>query len=241
MKWSKKYIYPPVKTNNSSGVRTYSVNGVNLPSVTTILKMTESEEKKESLLKWREKVGDTVADKIMRESSQRGSRMHKHLEEYLVGQAKLDIIDEESFLMSKKIIDNSLDSKLSELWGAEVNIYYPDLFAGTIDACGIYDGKESVIDFKQSNKPKKREWIEDYFFQVAAYSLAHNEVYNSNITQGVILVCTPPTGNASDSLETKLQSIVFQEFKIDNNELFDYQVKFKKKAKSYMSMISNEI
>ena len=222
MKWSKKYIYPPVKTNNSSGVRTYSVNGVSLPSVTTILKMTESEEKKESLLKWREKVGDTVADKIMRESSQRGSRMHKHLEEYLVGQEKLDIIDEESFLMSKKIID-------------------PDLFAGTIDACGIYDGKESVIDFKQSNKPKKREWIEDYFFQVAAYSLAHNEVYNSNITQGVILVCTPPTGNASDSLETKLQNIVFQEFKIDNNELFDYQVKFKKKAKSYMSMISNEI
>ena len=107
MKWSKKYIYPPVKTNNSSGVRTYSVNGVNLPSVTTILKMTESEEKKESLLKWREKVGDTVADKIMRESSQRGSRMHKHLEEYLVGQAKLDIIDEESFLMSKKIIFKS--------------------------------------------------------------------------------------------------------------------------------------
>ena len=102
MKWSKKYIYPSVKTNNSSGVRTYSVNGVNLPSVTTILKMTESEEKKESLLRWREKVGDAVADKIMRESSQRGSRMHKHLEEYLVGQTKLDIIDDESFLMSKK-------------------------------------------------------------------------------------------------------------------------------------------
>tara|TARA_Y100000817_G_scaffold305759_1_gene290200 strand:+ start:1142 stop:1867 length:726 start_codon:yes stop_codon:yes gene_type:complete len=241
MKWSKKYIYPSVKTNNSSGVRTYSVNGVNLPSVTTILKMTESEEKKESLLKWREKIGDIEADRIIRESSKRGSKMHKYLEEYLIGQTKLDIIDDDSFLMSKKIIDSSLDSKLSELWGAEVNIYYPDLFAGTIDACGLYDGKESIIDFKQSNKPKKREWIEDYFFQVAAYSLAHNEVHNTNITQGVILVCTPPTGDKSDSLEAKLQNIVFQEFKIDDNELFDYQVKFKKKAKLYMSMTSNEI
>ena len=113
--------------------------------------------------------------------------------------------------------------------GAEVNIYYPDLYAGTIDACGVYNNKESIIDFKQSNKPKKREWIEDYFFQVAAYSLAHNEIHNSNITQGVILVCTPPIGEPTDNLEVKFQNIVFQEFIVDGDELFDYQVKFKKK------------
>tara|TARA_Y100000996_G_scaffold396215_1_gene362097 strand:- start:14 stop:739 length:726 start_codon:yes stop_codon:yes gene_type:complete len=241
MKWSKKYIYPLVKTNNTSGIRTYDVNGASLPSVTTILKMTESEKKKESLQKWREKIGDAAADKIMIESSQRGSKMHKYLEEYLIGQTKLDIINDDSYLMSKKIIDSSLDTKLSELWGAEVNIYYPDLYAGTIDACGIYDNKESIIDFKQSNKPKKREWIEDYFFQVAAYSLAHNEIHNTNITQGVILVCTPPIGEFSDNYMTKLQNIVFQEFILEGDELFDYQVKFKKKARQYIQMISNEV
>ena len=164
----------------------------------------------------------------MRESSQRGSKMHKYLEEYLIGQTKLDFIDNDPYIMAKKIIESSLDLKLDELWGAEVSIYYPDLYAGTIDACGIYNKKESIIDFKQSNKPKKREWIEDYFFQVAAYSLAHNEVYDTNIKQGVILVCTPPP------------EMNFQEFILDGDELFDYQSQFKRKARQYLQMTKNE-
>jgi len=229
MKLNTRFNYPKSKSSIVSGSRVYNVNGENLPSVTTILKATESEDKKESLKRWRLKIGDDEAERILKESSARGTRMHKHLEEYLIGQTKLDFEDDDSYLMSQKIINESLCKKFHEVWGSEVNLYYPKLYAGTADACGIYDGKESILDFKQSNKPKKREWITDYLFQVAAYSLAHNHIHKTNISQGVILICTPPP------------YVEFQEFLIENDELLEYQELFKNKVTQYKLMSSNAI
>jgi len=121
--------------------------------------------------------------------------------------------------MAVEIIDNGLKNKLTEIWGAEATVYYPGRYAGTADCIGIYEEKETILDFKQSNKPKKEEYIEDYFLQIGAYSLAHNTVHNSKITQGVILVCTVDR--------------LFQDFKIEGNELINYQNKFLEKVEQF--------
>ena len=113
----------------------------------------------------------------------------------------------------------ALKNKLSEIWGTEACLYYPGKYAGTCDACGVYEGQETIIDFKQSNKPKKEEWIEDYYLQLGAYSLAHNAVYNSRITQGIVLLCTV------DNL--------FQDFRIQGAKLEEYQNKFLEKVEQF--------
>ncbi len=223
MFWNKIFNYPSSTRTSINGKRYYEINDTRLPSVTEILKATESEHKKKSLLQWRQKVGDAEANRIMNISSSRGTAMHKYIEDYLTGQVKLDLLqndNEDSLIMSKQIIENGI-SKLDELWGAEVTLSYPNSYAGTADALGIYNGKESILDFKQSNKPKKREWIEDYFLQISAYAMAHNKVYNTKICQGVILVCTPPP------------EILFQEFIVDGEEFISYQEKFLKKVEQF--------
>tara|TARA_B100001778_G_scaffold329682_1_gene331045 strand:+ start:773 stop:1456 length:684 start_codon:yes stop_codon:yes gene_type:complete len=222
MYWNKKFSYPTSSRVTINGSRYYNINNTKLPSVTEILKATESEEKKKSLLQWRQKIGDKEADRIMITSSNRGTEMHKNIEQYLIGQSNIELSSDisESKIMSDKIISSGL-CNLDELWGAEVTLSYPGLYAGTADACGLYNGKETILDFKQSNKPKKREWIEDYFLQIAAYGLAHNEVYSTNISQGVILVCTPPP------------DCIFQEFILSEIDFKYYQDKFLEKVKSY--------
>ncbi|MBT5406941.1 MAG: hypothetical protein HOL23_05150 [Gammaproteobacteria bacterium] len=229
MFWNKLFNYPSSTRTSINGARYYEINNTKLPSVTEILKATESEYKKESLLRWRQKVGDTEANRIMSISSSRGTAMHKHIEDYLTGQAKLDLLsndNEESLIMARQIIEKGI-SKLDELWGAEVTLSYPNLYAGTADASGVYNGNESIIDFKQSNKPKKREWIEDYFLQLSAYAMAHNKVYNTQICQGVILVCTPPP------------NILFQEFIVDGEEFIQYQEQFFKKVDQFNLLLKN--
>ena len=225
MHWNKKFNYPTSNRVTVDGSRYYNINDTKLPSVTEILKATEPEEKKNSLLKWRQRIGNEEADKIMRTSSSRGTKMHKHIEEYLIGQSSIDLSCETSDakVMSNKIISDGL-CNLDELWGAEVTLSFPKLYAGTADACGLYNGRESILDFKQSNKPKKREWIEDYFLQIAAYGLAHNKVYSTNISQGVILICTPPP------------TCLFQEFILSEDEFGEFQDKFLTRVDSYKSL-----
>ena len=128
--------------------------------------------------------------------------------------------------MAEEIIDNGLKNKLSEVWGAEATVYMPGAkgFAGTADCIGIYENRATILDFKQSNKPKKKEYIEDYFLQIAAYSLAHNTVYNSNITQGVILMCTVDR--------------LFQDFKIEGDELLEYQYKFLERVEKFYNLFN---
>jgi genome maintenance exonuclease 1 len=221
MQWNNKFTYPKSMRSMVSGSRMYAVNQEKLPSVTTILKATESEEKKASLDNWKARVGVAEANRIKNEASSIGTSMHAFLEKYLLGQLNLELLEEDnkSKKMADEIIEQGIKGKLSEIYGTESCLYYPGKYAGTCDAVGVYEGQETIIDFKQSNKPKKEEWIEDYYLQLGAYSLAHNVVYNSNITQGIVLLCTV------DNL--------FQDFRIQGEKLEEYQNKFLEKVEQY--------
>ena len=221
MEWNKKFNYPSSTRALVQGKRHYSLDGSNLPSVTTILSATKSEEDKAALTAWKERVGKLEAERIKKEASTRGSSIHRFIEEFLHGKLNQDLIDDNnhSKKMAEEIIDNGLKNKLTEVWGAEATLYYPNKYAGTADCIGVYEGRETVLDFKQSNKPKKSEYIDSWLLQTSAYSLAHNIVYNSNITSCVILVCTV------DKL--------FQEFKIQSHDLVVYQNLFLGRLKKF--------
>ena len=219
MQWNNKFSYPKSMRSMVNGSRMYAVNQEKLPSVTSILQATQSEEKKASLANWKARVGTVEANRIKNDASSRGTSMHAFLEKYLLGQLNLELLEEQdnkSKKMADEIIEQGIKNKLSEIWGTEATLYYPGKYAGTCDACGVYEGQETIIDFKQSNKPKKEEWIEDYYLQLGAYSLAHNIVYNSRITQGIVLLCTV------DNL--------FQDFRIQGVKLEEYQNKFLEKV-----------
>jgi ATP-dependent exoDNAse (exonuclease V) beta subunit len=221
MQWNNKFTYPKSMRSMVSGSRMYAVNQQKLPSVTSILQATQSEEKKASLANWRARVGVAEANRIKNDASSRGTSMHGFIEKYLLGQLNLELleIENKSKKMADEIIEHGIKGKLSEIWGTESCLYYPGKYAGTCDAVGVYEGQETIIDFKQSNKPKKEEWIEDYYLQLGAYSLAHNVVHNSKITQGIVLLCTV------DNL--------FQDFRIQGAKLEEYQNKFLEKVEKF--------
>ena len=223
MQWNNKYTYPKSTRSIFQGSRHYSINQENLPSVTTILKATESEEKKAKLEDWKKKVGYKQAGIISREATSRGSYMHDYLEKFLLGKLNMDLLGDNTRekVMADQIIENGLRNKLSEIWGCEATLCYPGKYAGTADCIGIYENKETIIDFKQSNKPKKDEWIDDYYLQCAAYSLAHNKVYGSNITQAAILLCTKDN--------------IFQRFIVEDERLINYQNQFLEKVEQFYS------
>jgi genome maintenance exonuclease 1 len=163
-----------------------------LPSVTTILGQTQSVEKRESLAKWIAKKGKNEAERVKNEAAKRGSSMHSYLEHYLNGEGLLDLT--EGGVQAKRmaeVIRNKGFKDLEEIWGSEVVLSYPGLYAGQTDLVGVYQGRESIIDFKQSNKPKREEWIEDYYYQGVAYATAHDFIYGTRIEQCVIMMCTP--------------------------------------------------
>ena len=192
MKLNEIYNYPTSTRSLINNQRHYDVNAQKLPSVTTILAATQPPEKKASLDAWRARVGEAQAKEITESAANRGTAMHTIIEKFLFGQGYLDLTDvgRNAQTMAEQIIEKGLKNRLAEFWGLEVTLYYPGLYAGATDVVGIYDGAESIVDFKQSNKPKRREWIEDYKLQLAAYALAHNEVYGTNIQKGVNLICT---------------------------------------------------
>ena len=220
MKWNKKYDYPKSIRSLINDERHYDIGKEKLPSVTTILSATKSDEAKESIARWKAKVGENEATRVRDTAASRGSNMHLHLERYILGTGHKDLTDEGQVAgdMAQVIIDKGL-CDVSEIWGSEVTLYYPGLYAGATDLVGIYDYEDSIIDFKQSNRPKRREWIDDYFMQLGAYAMAHNYVYGSEITQGVILMCTPDN--------------YFQRFQIKGKEFIKYQHRFLEKVDKF--------
>ena len=220
MKWNKLYEYPASMRTSLEGQRHYEITGEKLPSVTTILSATQSDEKKESIARWTARVGQEQATRVKDQAASRGTNMHLHLERYIEGKGHMDLTDEGQVAgnMAQTIINKGL-CDLSEIWGSEVTLYYPGLYAGATDLVGVFDYEDSIIDYKQSNKPKRKEWIEDYFMQLAAYAMAHNCVYDTQITQGVILMCTPDN--------------YFQKFQIKGKEFIKYQHKFLARLDKY--------
>ena len=223
MKWNKLYKYPTSTRSLIEGNRHYDVSNEILPSVTTILQATQSDEKKASLAKWRQKVGENEAEKIRDEAARRGTAMHEFLEMHLRGDKLLDLSDEGQVAsgMGQVIIDQGLKD-MEEVWGSEVTLFYPGLYAGSTDLCGIYSGRESIVDFKQTNKPKKREWIQDYFIQLGAYAMAHDVVYKTCIDQGVVLMCS--------------KDGYFQKFTSNGKEFTRYKHKFLEKVDQYYKL-----
>ena len=220
MKWNKLYTYPTSTRSTVDGFRTYDVNEEKLPSVTTILGATKDQEAIDSINRWKAKVGEETATRIKEQAASRGTNMHLHLERHIMGEGHLDLTEEGKIAkaMATTIINKGFND-LQEIWGSEVTLFYPNLYAGATDLVGTYDYEDSIIDFKQSNKPKRREWIEDYFMQLGAYAMAHNQVYKTEITQGVILMCTPDN--------------YFQKFQVKGKEFIEYQHKFLEKVDQY--------
>ena len=225
MKWNKQFIYPKTVRSSINGVRKYSINDEKLPSVTTILSSTQDASKAESLAKWKAKVGEVEAERIKNTAATRGTAMHTYLEHYIKGGKVLDLTDvgREASSMGQTIIDKGFDD-LEEVWGVECTLFYPGLYAGQTDLCGVYQGRESIIDFKQSNKPKRAEWIEDYKLQLVAYATAHDCIFGTNIEQGVILMCTPDN--------------FFQRFLVNGSEFREYKWKWLRKISDYYRSIS---
>jgi genome maintenance exonuclease 1 len=163
--------------------------------VTTILDKTKPAESRIALANWRKAVGEVKAQQITTEAANRGTRMHTYLENYIKGETLKDTVTnpyaQQSLVMAKKVIAEGM-IHVDEVWGSEVPLYFPELYAGTTDCVGIHKGDESILDFKQTNKPKKLEYIDDYFIQLTAYAMAHNEVHGTNIRKGVILMCVKP-------------------------------------------------
>ena len=226
LKWNKLYHYPASTRTTTDGLRTYDIGEQKLPSVTSILGATKDQEAIASIARWQAKVGENEATRIKELAASRGTNMLKHLEKYIIGEGHLDLTPEGKIAndMATTIIDKGFND-LQEIWGSEVTLHYPDLYAGATDLVGVYDYEDSIIDFKQSNKPKRKEWIDDYFMQLGAYAMAHNHIYRTEITQGVILMCTP--------------DCYFQKFQIKGREFIKYQHRFLERVNKYYEQISN--
>ena len=226
IKKSNKYSYITGKqiTNVDTGIRHYDFQGIRLPIVTTILAKTKNQS---YLTAWKNKVGHEKAESIKNISSKRGTSMHKFLESHITGVGYDDLTELgcQAKPMAEKIIEIGL-TPVEEVYGSEVMLHYPGLYAGSTDLVCMHNGLETIVDFKQSNSPKKEEWIEDYYLQIAAYAMAHDAYYGSIIRQGVIMVCTP--------------DLYYQEFKITDQGLRTAKHKFLKRLDHYNELIFDE-
>jgi len=187
------YDYKSLKRVDSPNGRVYvDSNGNKLPSVTTILGKTKPAEDRKALQEWKARVGHQEATKITKEASNVGTIMHNILENWILGndtEHGSNLIYTTAKTMAE-VIKSNIKDDISEVWGSEVHLYYPDLYAGTTDLVGIWKGKPTIMDFKQTNKPKKREYVHDYFLQLSAYAEAHDTLFNTNIDQAVIFMCS---------------------------------------------------
>ena len=203
----ERFTYAKLSRDESQGKRLYACpDGSKVPSVTTILDKTKPAESRLALANWKKAVGEVKAQEIVTEAASRGTRMHTYLENYIKGEPLKETVTnpyaQQSLDMAKIVVAQGFP-KIKEVWGSEVPLYFPELYAGTTDCVGIHDGDESILDFKQTNKPKKLEWIDDYFLQLTAYALAHNEIHGTNIRKGVILMCSKDYAYQEFILEPK--------------------------------------
>ena len=221
MKWNKKYIYPKSTRSIEDGYRKYFLDNEKLPSVTSILSATKSEEDKAALANWKERVGFKESERIKTEASSRGQSMHSYIENYLRGRINESFFESNELYknMANEIIEKGIKGRLEEIYGIEETLFYPKKYAGAADLICVYQGKETIIDFKQSNKPKKIDFINDYFLQLGGYTRAHDVVYGTKMKAGIILLCT--------------KDVLFQEFKIEGVELEMYQNLFLGRVKKF--------
>jgi len=219
---TQKYNYTPLSRTTVEGKRHYCLpDGSKVPSVTTILDKTKPAEQREALANWKKRVGEQQAQQITTEAANRGTRMHAYLEHYVLSEDMKPLpgnpFAHPSWFMAAEVIMQGLQPNVTEFWGTEVPVYYSGLYAGTTDCLGLWQGRPAIMDFKQSNKVKKKEYISDYFIQLAAYAAAHNETHGTDINTGVILMAVQPK-LLEDGSYNKPQ---YLEFVIEGDE-FEY-------------------
>ncbi len=219
----QKYNYADLKKQDGATRLYLTPDGESLPSVTSILGKTKD---KSFLKQWRARVGEKNAEKIIADSAQIGTALHLYIEHYVNEHAYKDLTDIgiQAGKMAQVIIDHDQGlKKVSEVWGSEVHLYYPGKYAGTTDMIGVYDGRPTIIDFKQTNRPKKREWVQDYLMQLAAYAMAHNKLFDTEIDQGVVLMCS--------------RDLLFQKFELKGENFVRAGDTFMKKLDLYLQSI----
>jgi len=196
-------------------------DGEKLPSATTILGATKD---MTALNEWRKRIGEDKAAQITREAAGVGTAMHANLERFIIGEQRQpgnNPVHVQANAMANVIIENGL-SKLSEVWALEQSLYFPGLYSGTTDGIGVFDGEPAVFDHKQTNKPKKEEWVEDYYLQLTAYILAHNEVYGTDIRRGVVFMCS--------------RDLQYQQFDLKPEDFNKYQDMWLEKVQEYYNL-----
>ena len=220
MKHNNCYIYPKTVREAIEGKRHYNTGKEKLPSVTTILSATQDPSKAEGLKAWREKMGEENATRIVDEAAARGTAMHKILERYIGEEGYLDLtkVGLNAHNMAIRVIEQGL-CNVTEYYGIECTLFYPGLYAGQTDMVGVHKGEDAIIDFKQTNKPKRKEWIGDYKLQLAAYAMAHDYMHKTEITKGVIMMCSKDN--------------YYQEFIVEGEELKKYKHKWLGKISQY--------
>jgi genome maintenance exonuclease 1 len=196
-------------------------DGESLPSVTTILSATKD---MTHLNEWRDRIGHAKAQQITTEAAGVGTAMHSNLERFVCGMQRQpgnNPVHVQANKMADVIIENGL-SKVNEIWAMEQSLYFPGLFSGTTDLVGVHEGEPAVMDYKQTNKPKKAEWVEDYYLQLVAYILAHNEVYSTDIKRGVVFMCS--------------RAFEYQQFEVTAADFNKYEDMWLNKVEEYYSL-----
>jgi len=193
-------------------------DGERLPSVTTILSATKD---MTHLNEWKKRVGEAKAQQITTEAAGVGTAMHSNLERFVIGEERQpgnNLVHIQANKMADQIITHGL-SNVNEIWAMEQSLYYPGLYSGTTDLVGVYNHNPAVMDYKQTNKPKKEEWVEDYKIQLIAYILAHNEVYGTDIKEGHVFMCS--------------RDLQYQQFDLWPDDFSKYQDLWLKKVEEY--------
>jgi len=217
---NNKYMYPKSMRETIDGKRHYAIKSEKLPSVTTILSATQDPSKTAGLDAWRKRMGEENATRIVDESAARGTAMHKILEKYILEEGYLDLtqVGKEAHNMAIRVIEQGL-CNVTEYYGLECTLFYPGLYAGATDLIAHHKGEMAVVDFKQTNKPKKREWIEDYCTQLAAYGMAHDYMHKTDISKAVIMMCSKDN--------------FYQEFVIKGDEYRQYKYKWLERVSQF--------
>jgi len=197
-------------------------DGESLPSVTTILSATKD---MTALNEWKKRVGEEKAKQITTEAAGVGTAMHANLERFIAGlqrQPGNNPVHVQANAMAEVIIQNGL-AHVNEVWAMEQSLYFPGLYSGTTDLVAVYKDNPSVCDYKQTNKPKKEEWVEDYKIQLIAYILAHNEVYGTDIREGHVFMCS--------------RNCEYQQFDLWPKDFNEYQDKWLNKVEEYYNSL----
>lgn len=180
------FNFTELKTENKDDRRFYiTPDGAAYPSITTVLKLLTHK----SIMEWRKRVGDDVANAVSAKASRRGTAVHYMCEDYI---NNLDPLHKERMpadIETFKSIKPVIDEHINNIYAQEIPLYSNYLkLAGRVDCVAEWDGKLAIIDFKTSRKVKKKEWIDNYFMQAAGYAVMFEEITKTPITKLVILI-----------------------------------------------------